>query len=936
MAFLKFAKAIVEESNVGKDKWNQIRQASSTDPFNKTGSSINLGEYADPSKYLLTHCTIIASVDVDEVPNVKIGEKIQGDGGQSIKRLHNDYYITPETSKFVNCFESGTHITMGDGTVKNIEDVRVGDEVRTHKGRIRKVTQTFENDYEGNILDIKIQGSNERLSTTPEHPFFVFEANKECVECGSDIDRNNKSASHLLGRHYCSKWCYYEKGASNKSLLKEKDGTFLEAEDLTPKQHFATQPIIPIDVYNTGITKGQARLIGYFLAEGHYELDSYNDNSKVGVLWAFHENERHTLAQNVVELMESEFGVQCVVRDSSDHKGIYVTTRTNRDMVSFFQKWVKGNESVTKYLHPYLLQESSEILFEILRGWFEGDGSFFVPTGEKAPRLEGTSASASLINQVHQILNSLGISSRRSHRERPGRIKDPVTGSVINDLSTTLECWEVLVGYCWVSELIKDTIYEDLFDVKVQTAPSHRFINDYCVQMITEVEARPENTKVYNIEVEEDHSYLANGFAVHNCNGDAWERELLMGTYRTFIGAENYVEHIQIPDLSKGKVIDAVSRDLGDTVYVDILVATNRKHGELVADIEAGKINTLSMGCSIQYSICTKCGNVAADETELCEHVKYEKGNYFHDAKGKKRVIAELCGYKTDPESVTFIEASWVANPAFKGAVLRSILNSSSDITPEEREATAEKQAELLTASPMLAEFLESQNIDKHVRTAAQEILGQELESVRILKEELNSRLASVSKKSFGFDDEEEEDEEGGDEGSPIEEIRNDIKKELHNDIKKEITEDMKNELGLDPREVLFEDKGDSGKPNVNDNIISGFQAFSSRYSSEIKNSTRLRKVFSVIYEAKEGGWDKVARMNQVSNRDIVAAMYLKDRDYGSSPLPSELYTCLSKVGGSSNYNNVHSFLNACHLALGRKTSVGESKVLIRRSKLLK
>jgi intein/homing endonuclease len=82
-----------------------------------------------------------------------------------------------------------------------------------------------------------------------------------------------------------------------------------------------------------------------------------------------------------------------------------------------------------------------------------------------------------------------------------------------------------------------------------------------------------------------------------NNNGDAWERSLLLATYRTFIGAPNYLEHIQLPELSKGFIIDAIARDLGSTCYVDILVATNKKHSLLINDILSDRINAMSMGC---------------------------------------------------------------------------------------------------------------------------------------------------------------------------------------------------------------------------------------------------------------------------------------------------------------------------------------------------
>ncbi len=170
-----------------------------------------------------------------------------------------------------------------------------------------------------------------------------------------------------------------------------------------------------------------------------------------------------------------------------------------------------------------------------------------------------------------------------------------------------------------------------------------------------------------------------------NANHDAWERKLLLSSFRSFVGGQNYVEHLQIPELSKGRIIDAAARDIGDSIYVDILVATERRHKPLVAAIESEELQTLSMGCSVLHTTCTKCGNVAEDEAQLCRHIRYMKGNMFVDGLGRARKIAELCGHWSDPNSVKFIEASWVANPAFKGAVLRNIL------TPDEYETYGER-----------------------------------------------------------------------------------------------------------------------------------------------------------------------------------------------------------------------------------------------------
>lgn len=181
-----------------------------------------------------------------------------------------------------------------------------------------------------------------------------------------------------------------------------------------------------------------------------------------------------------------------------------------------------------------------------------------------------------------------------------------------------------------------------------------------------------------------------------NNNGDSWSRDVLLASYRSFIGAHNFQEHVQIEEQSKGKIIDAVARDIGDSVYIDILVATDRKHTQLVSDIESGRLGTLSMGCTTEFTICSFCGNLAVDGTDLCDHIKYSKLNTFIDDNGKKRVIAELCGHKDYAKNggVNFIEASWVSVPAFTGAVMRNIMS-----TPEVTEKVSNIQ-EVLNTPP--------------------------------------------------------------------------------------------------------------------------------------------------------------------------------------------------------------------------------------------
>jgi len=178
-----------------------------------------------------------------------------------------------------------------------------------------------------------------------------------------------------------------------------------------------------------------------------------------------------------------------------------------------------------------------------------------------------------------------------------------------------------------------------------------------------------------------------------NSNGNAWTNEVLLSTFRSFVGSDNFIEHVQVPELSKGKIFDAVLRPVkykgksgkeADVYFCDILIGTDRKHTDLVSKIASGELSTLSMGCLANYVQCSRCGKEIKDDEDTCIHLKNEIGQYFTDENGIKRITAELCGRTIknsngervgDSESMKFIEASWVERPAFTGAVLNHFIS---------------------------------------------------------------------------------------------------------------------------------------------------------------------------------------------------------------------------------------------------------------------
>jgi len=157
-----------------------------------------------------------------------------------------------------------------------------------------------------------------------------------------------------------------------------------------------------------------------------------------------------------------------------------------------------------------------------------------------------------------------------------------------------------------------------------------------------------------------------------NDNHDAWTCEDLLKDYKSFKRATTFVEHDQRLENAKGKCIDVIARDMGDTLLIDVLFSVDKRHKDLVANIENNIINAVSMGCTTAQTICCICGNEASDPGSYCQHLKQgNKGRTYKTSDGKTRRAAELC------KNNTFFDISLVANPAFAGAVFRKILTTS-------------------------------------------------------------------------------------------------------------------------------------------------------------------------------------------------------------------------------------------------------------------
>lgn len=112
-----------------------------------------------------------------------------------------------------------------------------------------------------------------------------------------------------------------------------------------------------------------------------------------------------------------------------------------------------------------------------------------------------------------------------------------------------------------------------------------------------------------------------------NANGNAWSNQVLAASFRTFVGKPNFYQHYQIQGFEKGIILDAILRPVtyvgsngktSEIYYVDLLIATNRKHKQLVDRIIKGQLSTLSMGCLKQDGLVTMYDGTYKKISDIC------------------------------------------------------------------------------------------------------------------------------------------------------------------------------------------------------------------------------------------------------------------------------------------------------------------------------
>ncbi len=389
------------------------------------------------------------------------------------------------------CFVKNTNVTVDGYLQKPIQEVKIGEKVLTHKGRFKKVTHKFCRSYQGPILKIDCGGKLLTISVTPEHPLLLAKT----------FVRNHKKR---IQNFDFTPAVNAQKGDYIAIPIPEEVNNLDCLEWRKEYQRASKWEDIKKFPYSSELL----RMLGYWLAEGNICCDKNRSNPakkyKRGINFNFCSKERENI-NDVINIIKNNFRArigQYYSKKRPNNFNLNIGNRNLGDMVYH----LCGSGCDKKVLHSDLMMLEPNLQQELLKGFFRGDGCFTDKYGETTYR--GVTVSWNLASQLFWLLIR--------NRIKPSFLEQHIKNRKLSYMLKIATAHEI----------------KRLGDEKIKVSDrkpfiKHRELEGCFLVPIRKLETINFRGKVYNLEVEDDHSYIANFLAVHNCMPEVTVRPIL-------------------------------------------------------------------------------------------------------------------------------------------------------------------------------------------------------------------------------------------------------------------------------------------------------------------------------------------------------------------------------------------------------------------------
>jgi len=361
-----------------------------------------------------------------------------------------------ELQQLSACFAAGTPVSTNLGP-KPIEEVVAGDFVLTHAGRYRRVLATSRRESTVNRIKIHRMPA---MFASDEHPILTLDGWVPARGLAGRHVRLGRLAEGVSKTHI-----EFEGEVEGDLVYRNKTGQ----SDISKQRHvqFGTRSlqIKPVKA-RVQLDETMGWFFGMYLAEGEINPELRAVRFTLGL----HEE---AYANQLITILRDRFGVGAEVTHVIDAPTSWLTVRAHSKILceriaTEFSRGFAG-----KKLPHWIHATPAEFRAGLLQGVADGDG-----TRVNVNQTRVTLSNEGLVRQLFELAIGLG--------------QTPCLKSEYVPENATATPWSITLG--GKPMYVRDGAY-----------------------LVESVERVAGLTTVFNLEVEEDNTYVANGVIVHNC-----------------------------------------------------------------------------------------------------------------------------------------------------------------------------------------------------------------------------------------------------------------------------------------------------------------------------------------------------------------------------------------------------------------------------------
>jgi len=379
--------------------------------------------------------------------------------------------------KYDICLVPDEEIMTSEG-VKKISDVRTGDRVLTHKGRFRKVKDVKTRNYNGKVISIAPYYTAQPFRVTTQHPILT--------------DKGWVNAEQIVDERIA----YPRLPSSSKSVpridltYEVRRRGFHKCENSSHTAHYFRENI----QLHRELSPSEMRLCGYYLAEG--------STGQHQVILYFGKTARELeYARDAARLFRELFNRKASIRHTEyGNAVVFGSINAAKWFSSMF-----GQRAIEKKIPTSWLYSDDKHIVELLRGYFRGDGNHYENV------FRAITASITLAHEIRLLLARFGIVATVSMRKGGMRTIQGRMANTHTRYPISISRTQAVQAFQLLGE--KLTVRRKRsFKVKATIC------NDYIYSQIHNKSTSHYSGKVYNLEVEEDNSYVGVSCIYHNCD----------------------------------------------------------------------------------------------------------------------------------------------------------------------------------------------------------------------------------------------------------------------------------------------------------------------------------------------------------------------------------------------------------------------------------